>query len=190
MIEIKRQMIHLGIGIFFLLVAVNVSSQMFLAVALSFFILSLILFRGLREKKIISIMIKEVERPQEKKFKGKAIIIFFFGFLIFGALSFLLDLSLVEKIIVLIPFAFSDSFSAVVGHYFGKHKITKNKTIEGFTAFFLSTFILLYITQSFWFGFLLTYSIIASLIELLPFDDNLSLPLVMPLVLVALKSVF
>ena len=158
--ELKRQTFHLILGLFLLLLTISLSSEMLIVSGIAFFVLSMIVLHALKNKKIINKIISEAERPQEKEFKGLAIIVFFMGFLIFGILTFLLNFSLTEKLFVLIPFALSDSFSALIGFYAGRHKIIGNKTIEGTTAFFVSAVICLMLLNGFQIYFVLAYALI------------------------------
>jgi dolichol kinase len=78
---------------------------------------------------------------------------------------------------------FADISSALVGTRLGKIKITKNKTLEGTIAFFLTCliigFILRYLNFPFKKNAILLCASVSSMVELIPYlDDNLSVPLV------------
>lgn len=85
--------------------------------------------------------------------------------------------------------AIADPLSAIVGIKFGKTKIVPHKSLEGSLAFWLATFVSVYIGFSFildqghsWWamvGLGFVISTIASAFEMLPIkiDDNLTIPL-------------
>ena len=83
--------------------------------------------------------------------------------------------------------AFADPLSAIVGIKFGKHQFVKGKSIEGSTAFFITTFVVVIGVFFFTFGdmnglFILLAFLVAlftSLFEMIPIrlDDNLTIPL-------------
>ena len=83
----------------------------------------------------------------------------------------------------------SDTSAALVGKIFGKHKIYKNKSVEGSLAFFISAiFVTLIFNSIYPFSFVCIIACLAAtLMELyesaLKIDDNLSIPLAVGLVL-------
>ena len=108
------------------------------------------------------------------------------------AMAILLTILSFPKTIALISIytlAFADPLSAIIGIKYGKRHIVKNKSVEGSTAFFITTFIIF--TTVFYFSspellgdwrFWLTsfcVSIFATIFEMLPLklDDNLTIPL-------------
>ncbi|ADO45975.1 phosphatidate cytidylyltransferase [Hydrogenobacter thermophilus TK-6] len=72
--------------------------------------------------------------------------------------------------------AVGDAFASLVGYHLGRTKLF-DKSLEGFLAFFLSSFLVLYFILG-W-GRAIILSLFGALIELLPLkvDDNLTLPL-------------
>jgi dolichol kinase len=99
------------------------------------------------------------------------------GFLLFGK-----ECAVVGVLLL----AIGDAFAGFVGAKIGKLKLWE-KTLEGFMAFFFSTFCVLY----FFLGFekALVVSLIGATVELLPLklDDNFTLPVVGSFMCFALK---
>ena len=134
---------------------------------------------------ILNKLIQLSERENEKHFIGRGALLFFTGFF----LTLLLDFFWIQnKTIILASLTilvYGDGFSAIIGKVLGTHKIFGNKTLEGSTGFFLVAFIFSFtITGNT--GTAVLVSIIAALTELMPVNDNLSIPLVSS---VALKLV-
>lgn len=85
--------------------------------------------------------------------------------------------------------ALADSFSTVVGFYFGRHKLPVNpkKSWEGSVAFWLSAFAVLLLFVNPLRAFLT--ALIAMTIEALPrIDDNISVPMTVGLLLTVLAQ--
>jgi dolichol kinase len=103
--------------------------------------------------------------------------------LLLTILSFPKEISL----IAIYTLSIADPLSAIIGIKFGKHKIAKNKSLEGSGAFFISTFFIsFFVLSSIFIGitwpilkasFLI--ALLAALAELVPsrLDDNLTIPL-------------
>ncbi|MCD6402888.1 MAG: hypothetical protein J7K98_01000 [Candidatus Aenigmarchaeota archaeon] len=83
----------------------------------------------------------------------------------------------------------SDSVAAIIGLMIGKRKIYKNKTLEGFSVMFLSSFtIIVSLTQNGWFA--LFASIVAAVFELLSGEwDNFLVPVSVAVVVEAFRIV-
>ncbi|MBC8311235.1 MAG: hypothetical protein H8E72_02950 [Candidatus Marinimicrobia bacterium] len=86
--------------------------------------------------------------------------------------------------IALIIMSFADAMAAIVGVGFGKTKLL-NKSLEGSFAFFMTTFLILYIFKI---PLLLSLSVsmlatITELIQIPKINDNISIPLVVALIL-------
>jgi len=100
-----------------------------------------------------------------------------------GALYYLLGCFIVSLIfekniaaLSILVLGISDGFATIVGIH-GTHKIFKKKTLEGSTAFFISTLIIVSFFYNFWIG--LIASLIITPVELFSFvDDNLSIPII------------
>lgn len=124
--------------------------------------------------------VKTYERARELPFKGA--ITFYFGCFL-ATLLFETNIA-IASIAVL---ALADSLSALVGCFFGRHKlpINKKKSWEGSTTFLVaSLFVLLFFADP---VKALTTAIIATFVEMLPrLDDNIFVPLATGLVLLLL----
>ena len=86
--------------------------------------------------------------------------------------------------IALIIMSFSDAMAAIIGVGFGKTKVL-NKSLEGSFAFFMTTFIILYVFKislivSLFVSILAT---VTELIEIPKINDNISIPVVVGLLL-------
>jgi len=78
---------------------------------------------------------------------------------------------------------FSDAFSGLVGFYWGKVRLIKDKTLEGTFAFFLICLFIGLVCKMAKFNIswlaIFSSSFFASVVELIPYvDDNISVPLV------------
>jgi dolichol kinase len=179
--EITRKTIHIIFGSLFLVLIYFAGTQ------LSTIIIGLCLIAGT----LISIgitrghkfpflekIVKRVERENEKTFPGKAAVLFFISaiilLLIFKNNSSIIMAALSVQV-------FGDSAAALIGKKFGKHKIFKEKTLEGSTACLLVAIICI----SFFFPIQIAIiaGVIATIVELLPLDDNLFVPLLTALVI-------
>ena len=78
----------------------------------------------------------KLDRPSKFPFKGGI------TFLIGCFIAVLLFSSFYAGLSFLI-LSIGDGIAAIAGHYLGKHKIFKSKTLEGTTAFFITTLIVL-----------------------------------------------
>lgn len=117
-------------------------------------------------------IVESVERENEKDIPGKAAILFFISAIIL--LYFFKD----NVTIVLASLSvqvFADAFAAIIGINFGKHKILGKKTLEGSTACFVVAFLCLIYFYPIQIA--LIAALVATIIELLPLDDNLWVPL-------------
>lgn len=181
--ELFRQSIHIFFGsiIIFLFAFFETSAAILFLSACFVFgsIVSFLIFKGYKVP-FFSHIINFVERDYEKHLPGQGALIFFLSIIIVASVF-------QSKEIVfgsLVVFVFGDGFSTLVGKNFGKTKIVNGKTLEGSLAFFAVSFVLL----SFFFS--LFVSVIAAiagvLAELLPVDDNFTIPVASAFVLSAL----
>lgn len=178
--EIRRQSIHLLFGSFFIaLVAV-------LGIPNSLFVLCIAFLAGLAFshaiKKgvnipIITHIVQRVERDYEKHLPGKGALLFFLA-----AIITILLFQRQEIVLgALCAVVYGDSASTIIGLRFGKHRIAGKKTLEGtLGGIAASLFFLLFIFQ--W-PIALAAAVIGMLAELLPFDDNFTIPIAAGLVL-------
>lgn len=182
-VEIKRQVVHAS-GIFTILLIQFFGRSLAAILVLSMVtILWMAAYYRLNKKKINpaiipkelekleSIIEKEFERPKEFPLRGA--ITFYLG--AFLAIILFQPNAAIPAIIVL---AMSDSFSTLIGKFYGKHKlfINKNKSWEGSTAFFIPALVvLLFFVDP---ARALLVSLIATFVEMLPrLDDNITIPI-------------
>ena len=187
--EIKRQLIHLIFGLLLLIIVLQLNEFNFFV--FSFIILvSLVavsFFLKTQKKNFLLKIIMQVERVNEKHLPGFGAIMFFLGFFLLATFNLVFHN---KNIIVfaLIPLIIGDAFSTVIGSKFGKIKIMKNKTLEGSLAFIISSFIVLYLFQPEKIILAGIISVSGALIELLPLNDNLSIPIGLTLISSILMS--
>ena len=92
-----------------------------------------------------------------------------------------------EKVVIiaLIIMALSDSAAALVGIRYGTTRLF-NKSLEGSLAFFIATYIIIFLLSSPSFMLLLIASIISTIVELFStqkFNDNILIPVVIAFIL-------
>ncbi len=174
MLEIRRKFLHIFLGIIFFCLLIFFPKNIVLL-----FIL-VILFGGLisaylytkYDLPILKWVSTTLDRPSKFPFRGG--IMFLIG--CFAAVLFFSSFYAALSILIL---SVGDGIAAIVGHYLGKHKIVKNKTLEGTTAFFVTTFIVLIFFLPTFKAFFV--ALIVALIELTTpqyIDDNIAIPLV------------
>lgn len=177
--EILRKTFHVLFGLFFLGLIYFLGAELSLQIITGLFIVGLII--ALLHKKNIKIPLLEriiisVEREHEKHFPGKAALLFFLATIIllyfFGNFLQIVYVSLLVQI-------FADTFAAIIGKKFGKHKILEKehytKTLEGTIACFIVALLILILFFS-W-EIALIGAIVATTIEFAPINDNLFIPL-------------
>lgn len=183
--EVLRKIFHLIFGLIFLILiyffGTTISLQIIITLFLIGLLLAILILKGYKNKKIDYIL-EIVERNHEKHFPGKAALIFFFSVIIL--LFFFID----YPIIVIASFGiiiFADSFAAIIGKKIGnKFLIKKNnykKTLEGSLTFFIITFF--WILMFFPIQIALICAIIATIIEILPINDNITIPIIIAFLL-------
>ncbi|MBN1941358.1 MAG: hypothetical protein JW772_04215 [Candidatus Diapherotrites archaeon] len=172
--EIRRQSIHLIFGSIFLililLLGVSTAFEIILACFLLGIIISLLLVKGVHIPLIYSI-VREVEREHEKEWPGKGAILFFLAaiivilvfqelFIVVGALSVLV---------------YGDSIATIIGLKFGKHRLIGKRSIEGTIAGIVAS--LPFLIAIFPVHVALSAAVIGMLAELLPVNDNFTIPI-------------
>jgi len=183
--EIKRQIIHILLGVLYLAILNYFpKEQSLIAILFIFSIGSFISFshRHLKPLPFVKDVIHLVQREREKEIPGRA------------ALSF--TLGVLMAIIVFYPFnplvaigavcvlTFGDGFSTLVGKLFGKRKIFDGKTLEGTIGGIIASTASLY--YFFPFEIALATSLIAMIAEYLPINDNYTIPIAAGLILLVL----
>lgn len=173
--EYARKSIHLIFGVMFLEMINLLGSDLSIKI-LSFLLGAGLLLSAAVKSKIrlplIDKILDLVERENEKSFPGKAAIFFFASAIIL--LFFFGD----NKIIVLASLSvqvFADAFAAIIGINFGKHRILGKKTLEGSTACFLVALLCLAYFCPLYTALIAAAA--ATIVELIPLDDNFWVPL-------------
>lgn len=173
--EYMRKSIHLIFGIGFLTLIYFLGTQISIKILLVFLIIGIIISMLLKYKIQIPCfekIVQMVERENEKTIPGKAAILFFLSAIIL--LYFFSD----NKQIILASLAvqvFADAFAAIIGINFGKTKILGKKTLEGSTACFIVALICL--SYFYQIEIAIIAALIATIVELIPLDDNLWVPI-------------
>tara|TARA_Y100000310_G_scaffold327376_1_gene393634 strand:- start:4614 stop:5177 length:564 start_codon:yes stop_codon:yes gene_type:complete len=184
-IEIKRQFLHILIGLLYLSILYFLSKELSFLVLLIIFVFgSFISFTHAHIKPIpfLQDVLAKVERDKEKHIPGR------------GALSFTLGIILAsiifypeEKLILIgavTALTFGDGFSALIGKWIGKYKTFGGKTMEGTIGGIIAATLALMFFFSF--EIALATAIFAMLAEYIPVNDNYVIPIVSGLVLVFL----
>lgn len=182
--EIKRKSIHLLFGIAFLLLIWLTGTQTSIEVIFSCLVMgvfvSFLIKKGVNFW-FIGKIVKNVERDNEKSFPGKAAVYFFVSAII------LLGIFNTDTTLVLAALSvqiFADASAALIGMKFGKHKLYRKKTWEGSIACLIVAILCLayfYPIQIAVIG-----AIAATVVEILPLDDNLWVPIITAATLKAL----
>jgi dolichol kinase len=174
--EILRKSIHILFGTLFLLLisyaGTNASINIIGLCLIAGVIISIAITRGHKFPYLEKIVLK-VERENEKQFPGKAAVFFFISALV------LLLIFQGNKNLVLAALSvqvFGDALAAIIGMKYGKHKLIAKKSWEGS----LTCLIISIICINFFFPLHIAIigGIIATIVEALPIDDNLWVPLI------------
>lgn len=173
--ELLRKFFHIFFGTLILGTIYFLDTRMSFYLILIFtifgFIIGYLIKKGLNLifiNKIISL----VERENEKHFPGKAAVMFFIASLV---ILLLFQQEKMLAISILAVQVYADGFAAIFGKKFGSIKIYQKKTLAGTSSFFVISFFCLFLffdplTSIF-------LALIASVIEVLPIDDNLGVPI-------------
>ena len=174
MLEIRRKFLHIVLGIIFfcLLILFPKDTVLLFILVLIFGSLILAYLYAKYDIPILKWVSTTLDRPSRFPFRGA--IMFLIG--CFAAVLFFSSFYAALSILIL---SVGDGIAAIAGHYLGKHKIVKNKTLEGTTAFFISTLMLLIFFLPTFKAFFV--ALIIALVELTTphyIDDNITIPLV------------
>lgn len=183
--EIRRQFIHFLFGSFFIALVAVLSTLDSLFVLCIAFLTGLVFSHAIKKGAkipIVTHIVQRVERDYEKRLPGKGALLFFLAAII-TILLFQRQEIVLGALCVAV---YGDAASTVVGLRFGKHRIAGKKTLEGTLggiamAFFFLQFI-------FQLPVALAAAITGMAAELLPFDDNFTIPIVTGLALLALGA--
>ena len=170
--ELHRQWLHIGMGLLFVTVLGIGGLVALRQFTLILLVMGVILawFAHIRLVPILQYILRHVQREKES-IPGE------------GALFFVLGVSLVSWIFTnetnilgaIIALTFQDAFSTLVGIHWGKNKIMERKSLEGAAGGFLMCFIALALIFSL--PIALAVSLVVTLVELLPLNDSLSIPI-------------
>jgi len=173
--EYTRKAIHMGFGIIFIALiqfaGVQTSTLIIGLCLIAGGVLSLALMRG-HDFPLLRQIVEMVERDNEKHFPGRAAVHFFIAAIILLILFKDNQPLIIASLCVQV---FADSTAALIGLHFGKHKLYKKKTWEGSAACLITAIIC--INLFFPLHIEIIGGIIATLVELLPLDDNFWVPL-------------
>lgn len=177
--EIIRKSIHFFLGVSIIAVLIGFGRDMALGYGIGLLVLGLITIFVLRERKIsfLENILKLVSRKNESKGHGAFM-------LVIGCIIAVAFFAYPISLGALIVLVFGDAFSTIMGKQYGRIKLVNGRTLEG-TAYglFLSAIVL-----SFWFSPFISFMVawIGMMAEFLPIEDNLSIPLLAGITLLAL----
>jgi dolichol kinase len=182
-LELRRQFIHFLVGNIFLalvlLLGVFRTFEITVACLLLGLIISMLIKTGYKIPLFYQI-VQKVEREHEKEWPGQGAILFFISAIIV-MLVFQSQLIVLGALAALI---YGDSASTVFGIKFGKHKLIGKRTVEGTVAGILAMLPILIVL--FPIQVAVITAIIAMAAELLPINDNFTIPIAAAIVLKAL----
>jgi len=172
--ELRRQFIHFLFGSFFIALIAVFGTEYGLWTLSTLLVLGLIVSLAIKKGYPMPVMfqiMEKVERSTEKRLPGKAALLFFLSAII-TILVFQQQNIVLGALCVAV---FGDAASTVFGLRFGKHRIAGKKTLEGtIGGILVSFFFLLFLFQ--W-QIALLAAAIGMLAELLPLDDNFTIPI-------------
>lgn len=108
--------------------------------------------------------------------------------------SFCVIIALYGKAIAIAAMAFTivgDSFAAVIGRKYGRHKLFKTKSWEGSLACLAGTVMVAFIIPGIPLSIVLTGAVVAAVVEAIPWgvDDNVTVPVLSGLVMTILSKI-
>jgi len=173
-LEVRRQFLHFLFGSVFIALVVLLGTKTTLEILVACLLLGLAFSFAISKGAkipIISAVVNKVEREHEKNIPGKGAI-FFFASAIIVILVFQNQLIILGALCALI---YGDSASTVFGLRFGKHRLIGKRTLEGTIAGILAA--LPFLAALFPLPVAIATAVIAMLAELLPVNDNFSIPI-------------
>ncbi|MCX6802180.1 MAG: SEC59/DGK1/VTE5 family protein [Candidatus Diapherotrites archaeon] len=183
--EIGRKTIHILFGSLFIVSAVGFGGETAFTITCAALIagimVSNLIAHGL-EFPVFSLLVELFERDNDRDMPGKGAIMFFAGaaFLMFLALFVFQRGEIIAP--ALVPLVFGDGIAAIAGKRWGKHEIINGKTVEGTLAGFTASCLALALFLPSWTA-VIAVSAVAMAAELLPLDDNFSMPVAAGIVL-------
>lgn len=182
--ELKRKALHLlfGTAILALITALGTRTSLAILFALLIWGVSLsFLIRKGAKLWLLNKAVEGVERENEKEFPGKAVVYFFASAIILTGI-FINEPALIIAALSLQIFA--DTAAALVGMKFGKHRLYRKKTWEGSIACLIVATLCLALFYPLYIAVIA--AIVATIVEILPMDDNLWVPIITAAALKAL----
>jgi dolichol kinase len=177
MLELRRKVFHIFFGTVFIFLALFIPSYILSVLSLVLLVLGVYLSeKGIGKFPILELFLGKMERTNEKETPGKAMLLYVLSIFIL----FLIDSFLGQKrmlVASLCMLTYADGFATIIGRKLGRYKLGKNKTYEGTMFFFLIAFIFLgtLYPQNIGMAFFITF--LCTIVELLPIEDNLSVPI-------------
>jgi dolichol kinase len=176
--ELLRQWMHIILGLLFIAVLGIGGLEGLRWFCLGLIVLGLVLV-SLSNHKLFRFLHEILQRVQRKKesFPGEGAFFFVVGVSI-AAWIFSNETNILGAIIAL---TFQDSFSTLIGIHWGKTSIAERKSLEGALGGFVMCFVALALIFSI--PVALAASLVATLVELLPLNDSLTIPLATAIIL-------
>lgn len=173
--EIIRQFVHFLFGSVFIVLAIVAGTETTLTVIAIATLIGLVgsyLLKSGLQIPLLSNLVQIVERKYEKTLPGKGAFMFFLGAIIL--MFFFKEQAIVVG--ALCVAVYGDAASTIVGIKFGKHRIAGKKTLEGTLGGILIALLFLGVLFEWWVA--LIAAAVGMLAELLPIDDNITIPIV------------
>ena len=184
--ELGRKSIHILFGSLFILSSMVFGGFATMLATIACLVggstVSYLIQQGL-EFPVFSLAVELFEREHEKHLPGKGAIMFFAGaaMMMYFALFVFREEAIITP--ALVPLVFGDGIATIAGTRWGRHHITGRKSLEGTLAGLFATIIGLSFFLWPLYGKIITVSMVAMLVELLPVNDNLTIPLASSIVL-------
>ena len=172
--ELRRQFIHFSFGSAFIGLAALQGVELTRIVLILVFAVGLVfshlIKRGVKIPLFFQV-VQRVERDYERHLPGKGALLFFLGAIALMVL-FQERMTVLGALCVAV---YGDAASTVFGIRFGKHPLVGKKTAEGTVAGIAVSFLFLQLLFPMHIAF--AAAAIGMLAELLPWDDNFTIPL-------------
>ena len=172
--ENRRQFIHFLFGSVFIALLITQGTQTTLIALSTIFVIGLAISytikKGVKIPGLMSV-VKRVERDYEKHLPGKGALLFFAGAIVTMVLFQRQEVVLGALIVAI----YGDAASTVIGIRFGKHRIADKKTIEGTIGGIITS--LVFLSFIYPIPIAAAAAITGMLAELLPIDDNFTIPI-------------
>ena len=182
----RRQFLHLLFGTVFIALIVFFGQRLCLAILIACFLIGIVFSLAIKAGIKIPVfyhLVEKVEREHEKELPGQGAVLFFASAII----VLLLFPSPIISIGALCCLIFGDSASTIFGIKFGRHKLVGKRTLEGTTAGILA--MLPFLLVLFPAPVAIVTAIIAGLSELLPINDNFTIPIAAAVTLTILSII-